>query len=307
MGGLLNLHKFLFFTQPFWIVAIFFAFDIRHETLKRGDDMNIFKYCSAAIMMLAASQQPAEAVNRVVTFSGTYSTSVSPRSDDLQNTLQGKWTATAAVNILPSSPVVQFDDGYRYYYSLLTPSSGDWLFSFQNIGTFKGKATTLLQYSDYGDGVSNLGYSFQMTQASFMQDKLGKLGYQSCETCLSYPSSIKYFSSPAGFYTDTYGNIDSNRNLYYDYKSTFSIEKKLSSMPGYIEKSDYIRGFTPSDPDVFYQQNFYIDYAATSLSIAVPEPATWALMLVGFGAVAGAMRQRKSMAQEKMLPVLEAG
>jgi hypothetical protein len=78
-------------------------------------------------------------------------------------------------------------------------------------------------------------------------------------------------------------------------------------MPGYIEKSDYIRGFTPSDPDVFYQQNFYIDYAATSLSIAVPEPATWALMLVGFGAVAGAMRQRKSMAQEKMLPVLEAG
>ncbi|NJC05945.1 hypothetical protein GGQ97_001738 [Sphingomonas kaistensis] len=40
-------------------------------------------------------------------------------------------------------------------------------------------------------------------------------------------------------------------------------------------------------------------YRSTSVTTAVPEPGTWALMLVGFGAVGGAMRRRR---RETVIP-----
>jgi hypothetical protein len=48
---------------------------------------------------------------------------------------------------------------------------------------------------------------------------------------------------------------------------------------------------------------FFSDFEAANLSLglngavaAVPEPATWALMILGFGAVGVAMRRRHSVA-----------
>jgi hypothetical protein len=39
---------------------------------------------------------------------------------------------------------------------------------------------------------------------------------------------------------------------------------------------------------------------AVSVSDAVPEPATWALMILGFGAIGGAMRRRTAAARPRL-------
>jgi hypothetical protein len=40
--------------------------------------------------------------------------------------------------------------------------------------------------------------------------------------------------------------------------------------------------------------NFEKQNSVTLLSSAVPEPGTWAMMLVGFGAIGASMRRRRS-------------
>jgi hypothetical protein len=47
---------------------------------------------------------------------------------------------------------------------------------------------------------------------------------------------------------------------------------------------------------VFSGSQFGVDNFSYTLNGAVPEPATWALMILGFGAVGGAMRRRQSVA-----------
>jgi hypothetical protein len=48
----------------------------------------------------------------------------------------------------------------------------------------------------------------------------------------------------------------------------------------------YVFGFTDGDLPGFLAQQFG----------AVPEPATWAMMVMGFGLVGGAMRRRRKVA-----------
>lgn len=53
-------------------------------------------------------------------------------------------------------------------------------------------------------------------------------------------------------------------------------------------------GFGTSGSGAVGIDNVVFDVRATSISGAVPEPATWALMIGGFGCVGGAMRRRTS-------------
>ena len=54
----------------------------------------------------------------------------------------------------------------------------------------------------------------------------------------------------------------------------------------YFVSSSPTRNFTPTS-------GRNINYTVNSMNGAVPEPATWALMLIGFGAIGAAMRRRQ--------------
>lgn len=51
------------------------------------------------------------------------------------------------------------------------------------------------------------------------------------------------------------------------------------------------------NPDIQDAKQFRVDNLSTS---AVPEPASWALMLIGFGAIGGAMRRRRAVATTRV-------
>ncbi len=46
-----------------------------------------------------------------------------------------------------------------------------------------------------------------------------------------------------------------------------------------------------------------VEFSSSALA-AVPEPATWAMMILGFGVVGGAMRRRKALGGPRLAPVL---
>jgi hypothetical protein len=66
---------------------------------------------------------------------------------------------------------------------------------------------------------------------------------------------------------------------------TGTIALGFSSLPQSVTLSDYL---------VRYQQVNGSGSAVGSAVPAVPEPATWAMMLLGFGAIGFSMRRRRS-------------
>lgn len=95
------------------------------------------------------------------------------------------------------------------------------------------------------------------------------------------------------------------------YNSDFFVEATSGSLqfkvdPGYR----YVDALGWLNTGFFYLNYAYIqfyspepgttlDYRVTTTYLAqVPEPATWTLMILGFGAIGGAMRRRRSVAAE---------
>lgn len=91
--------------------------------------------------------------------------------------------------------------------------------------------------------------------------------------------------------------------------NTNGIEFDLSSITGVTRTSDALGGtlaFTgggtirfngyDATPGIFSftaQGNNLTSFSASAVSAAVPEPGTWAMMLLGFGAIGFAMRRRR--------------
>lgn len=75
-----------------------------------------------------------------------------------------------------------------------------------------------------------------------------------------------------------------------------SIQVDLASLPAGLQYLNLVGtlnpNFTPENGNDFARVGGSI--ALTSLAGAVPEPATWALFILGFGAIGGALRRRNS-------------
>jgi hypothetical protein len=77
--------------------------------------------------------------------------------------------------------------------------------------------------------------------------------------------------------------------------SGFRVESALD--PATIKFFAYAVFGTAPDGDGHFNTSYNPGYeGVVSLAGGVPEPATWALMILGFGAIGGAMRRRQSVA-----------
>lgn len=128
----------------------------------------------------------------------------------------------------------------------------------------------------------------------------GPLAYTAQEA-----AALLFGGSPTDYAISTIDNLVENIN----HLGWYSV---LGSAGGVERAEDYSRkylgqfygptvGFPVNDPNApasayvwdNAQGDRYTNYAFR-LDNAVPEPATWAMMLIGFGAVGAAMRRRKS-------------
>ena len=104
--------------------------------------------------------------------------------------------------------------------------------------------------------------------------------------------SYRFITEPfsvSGFLNNVLVGTDTIVNLHYSNTSAF-VTHNAVTLKGLTV--DQLKISLPSD---HHTDARFDNLKLTSVVAAVPEPATWAMMIVGFGLVGGAMRRRKSL------------
>lgn len=123
--------------------------------------------------------------------------------------------------------------------------------------------------------------TFQLTTANFVTgaNTFGPASLTSCSVTFTTASSVcgsqvmdTTFNAP--YETVAFGTDDGTQVFYYFNAGSFGTVGTHSSQ-------------------IFGDEQF-ATLSVVNSSPSVPEPATWAMMIIGFGAVGGAMRRRKA-------------
>lgn len=82
----------------------------------------------------------------------------------------------------------------------------------------------------------------------------------------------------------------------YDFRTPFT----YAFQPGDVATGNLAidRSVLPSDAPSFYSDYVTAQLRPTSVAVALPEPATWALMILGFGLAGATLRQRRAQPAE---------
>ncbi|MEO8722821.1 MAG: PEPxxWA-CTERM sorting domain-containing protein [Sphingobium sp.] len=95
------------------------------------------------------------------------------------------------------------------------------------------------------------------------------------------------------YYYVSYGsNQYPNLFGFFYQKSSFAIGSVFLDFSGYEQPFSTLGTYTTADP-LYSKGSMTITLIDKVVTGPVPEPATWAMMLVGFGAVGAALRRRK--------------
>lgn len=113
-------------------------------------------------------------------------------------------------------------------------------------------------------------------------------------------SFVEFTGYGDNFYEDYYGSLGTQLYLTsgksYDIFAAFNLIVTPGSSSGYIELNGLNTGTIGIDApagDFTSQSGSFLGYAQTPA--AVPEPATWAMLVAGFGLIGGSMRQRRAL------------
>lgn len=102
------------------------------------------------------------------------------------------------------------------------------------------------------------------------------------------PSSVYVSYTDQGFTIDGEGG----NGLYYTKPDFFISVADNTTTPGSTPAAYRVAGYTTGDGSSPHLASLGTLVETMGLTPAVPEPATWAMMIVGFGLVGGTMRRR---------------
>ena len=134
--------------------------------------------------------------------------------------------------------------------------------SLDSSGSFSGRDGVALSAEQIGEigGLANLGRDLIVTDASDLSNKLAAV--QGAIWSIEYPTSAGYSITAASSVVGSY-------------------------LTGYVTQAASLTSARPI-------QAIYADNGASQgFAVGVPEPATWAMMIAGFGMVGFAARRRK--------------
>ena len=78
----------------------------------------------------------------------------------------------------------------------------------------------------------------------------------------------------------------------FDFSFTEPLETRIGTNPNDPREEVWTRWHTLDPIDIFFDAGDPVAYRLSFTASAIPEPATWAMMIVGFGMVGGMVRHR---------------
>lgn len=239
--------------------------------------MGFFRSGLAFILLLSIVTSPAEAATYLTTYTGSVKSGM-----DQTGELGAAGTSLAGLSFtaeyifsddIPGAHV--YDDGSLHQLSggssrgspaIISARIRIGSFDFSNTGTYNGYAEKI---NGIGDGRYNFDY----------------IGHGSEE--ISYVDNIKtsliVYNNIFSYHVNFIDSSDPTQSLTY---SPFPND----GTDGYFQFSVYERGASA------YQRNVFAYLTPETVTVAkisaVPEPASWAIMMIGLGFVGAAMRQR---------------
>ena len=229
---------------------------------------------AAALLLAGAFTQPASAATYLITYTGTVSSGV-----DSTGVFGTKWTNLAGNNFTVVYTLTSPQPGSETYSAGPTAytrggSSSGTISPVSATITIKGITQTIdgtafgqaYQFNDAsGDSVSHVAQQYSLNETSYVNNTISS-SVNNIVNSTDYTAALNYLSQAD------------------DYRSgSFQIERYYISGNG-----DYV-----------FTGLAYGNMISNSVTIAAvdaaPEPATWAMMIAGFGAVGGSLRRRSRM------------
>lgn len=229
---------------------------------------------AAALLLAGAIIQPASAATYLITYTGTVSSGV-----DSTGVFGTKWTNLAGNSFTVVYTLTSPQPGSETYSSGPTAyarggSSSGTISPVSATITIKGITQTIdgssfgqaYQFNDASDdSVSHVAQQYSLNETSYVNNTISS-SVNNIVNSTDYTAALNYL-----------GQAD-------DYRSgSFQIERY------------YVAG----NGDYVFTGLAYGNLISNSVTIAAvdaaPEPATWAMMIAGFGAVGGSLRRRSRM------------
>ncbi len=250
----------------------------------------------------AANGSTAGAVSATVAHTGTQSLAIGNNGSGNDGVIQG----VRSPQLLLGAGETQSGATFNQFNSSFWFRSGDWAQGSDYFASINAWSTDRMTWValDYTGGVFSV-YASGMTADTggstfddFLPDAAIASGLQ---------AGVWYrLDQQINFVSSVYGGDDQVAYRLFDAGgSQIGSTVTTSWDAGYLGSDRFYAGatLTPVDQLNFRTAfttpgtGFYIDdvsYSASNATAAVPEPATWAMMIAGFGLVGGAMRRRKT-------------
>lgn len=149
----------------------------------------------------------------------------------------------------------------------------------------QGDPGNTVQSYNIGAGSIITGIAYNVTLEAFSPSWLSELVFSFEDST----QSAGVFLTPG--FTDSFSGVGS----YSDAASLVDLGLSFAVGADGVLRTEFFEGFDDSSisPDGIWQSGT-ITITYDTVAGAIPEPATWGLMILGFGAIGGAMRRRRT-------------
>jgi hypothetical protein len=204
-------------------------------------------------------------------------------------------TSANAVNFVGNDPVVAYGNGGNSSNGLdiLISNPGGLNFNLNNVGDSTGYLNLFTVYTDEATWQSDDGTNHALSLAlNFTAPSPGASGGFGGTTDGVFDGYFFLGFIPVG--DGAYGTLGwSNTQTFLNFSSGYQLRVNLESANETFNAGNDANEFAPGPQNgALVRANFTL----TALPTAVPEPATWGMMIMGFGLAGAVIRRRRSVA-----------